>query len=39
MKAIFPFMVPTDIKNDLNVATILQGKGKHCTIRVFLLFL
>ena len=23
------------IKNDLNVATILQGKGKHCTVGVF----
>ena len=35
MKAILPFIIPTDIKIDLTVATILQGKGQHCTIGVF----
>ena len=35
MKAIFAFIIPTNIKIDLNVVTILQGKGKHCTIGVF----
>ena len=35
MKAIFPFIIPTDIKVDLNGVTILQGKGKHCTIGMF----
>ena len=32
MKTIFPFIIPPDIKVDLNVVTILQG---HCTIGVF----
>ena len=37
MKAIFPFIIPTDIKIDLNVATILQGE--HCTVGViFVMF-
>ena len=35
MKVIFSFIIPIDIKIDLNVVTILQGKDKHCTIRVF----
>ena len=39
MRATFPFIIPKDIKIDLNVATILQGKGKHCTIGViFVMF-